>query len=269
MTHWMCTNCGFYVQSSALPDWCPSCEEISTFNDVTCYRPDSDGEKNIDPLVVLYTLKTLKGNPKSAAHCKFTSPSSKAIPLVELLMGRPKDVEEDLDQLSTWAISQIEILRGLSKEQRQQIRSLGQIEYYDTDVSIFTEGTEARKFYLVEGGRVAVESQIARGMRFPISIVYPGQAFGWSALVPPFVYTATVIALSRTRAIAIEQEDLLAMMQEDPSLGFTIMQNVACIVASRHRTLEIQLVGLLQQGNQSHSLKQRSPQAIRLAPYGF
>ena len=114
MTHWMCTNCGFYLQSSALPDWCPSCEEISTFNDVTCYRPDSDGEKNIDPLVVLYTLKTLKGNPKSAAHCKFTSPASRAIPLVELLMGRPKDVEEDLDQLSTWAISQIEILRGLS-----------------------------------------------------------------------------------------------------------------------------------------------------------
>ena len=114
MTHWMCTNCGYYLQSSALPDWCPSCEGISAFNDVTCYGRDCGGEKNIDPLVVRNTLKTLKGNPKSAADCKFTSPASKAIPLVELLMGRPKDVEEDLDQLSTWAISQIEILRGLS-----------------------------------------------------------------------------------------------------------------------------------------------------------
>ena len=108
---------------------------------------------------------------------------------------------------------------------------------------------EARKLYLVEEGRVAVESQVARGMRFPISIVYPGQAFGWSALVPPYVYTATVIALSRTRVIAIEQKALLAMMQADPSLGFTVMQNVACIVGSRLRTLEMQLVGLLQQGH--------------------
>ncbi len=249
MTHWMCTNCGYYLESSPLPSWCPSCEEISAFSDVTCYQRDCGGKKNIDPLAVRNTLKTLKGSPKSAAFSKCTSSSSKAVPLVELLMGRPKDVEEDLDQLSTWALSQIEILKGLSKEQKQQIRSLGQMEHYDTDVPIFTEGTEARKFYLVEGGRVAVESRVARGMRLPISIVYPGQAFGWSALVPPFVYTATVVTLSRTRAIAIERKDLLAMMQADPSLGFTIMENVACIVASRLRTLEMQLAGLLQRGN--------------------
>ena len=141
----------------------------------------------------------------------------------------------------------MEILKGLSKEQRQQIRGLGRFEHYETDAVIFTEGTEARKFYLVEEGRVAVESQVARGMRFPISVVYPGQAFGWSALVPPCVYTATVIALSRTRVIAIEQKALQTLMQSDPSLGFVVMQNVACIVAARLRTLEIGLVGLLQQ----------------------
>ncbi len=151
-----------------------------------------------------------------------------------------------MEQLSFWAISQLEILRGLSKEQRQQIKGRGSMERYRADAIICTEGTEARKFYLVEEGRVAVESQVARGMRFPLSIVYPGQAFGWSALVLPYVYTATVMALSETRVIAIEQKDLLAMMQADPSLGFTIMQNVACIVASRLRTMELALAGLFQ-----------------------
>ena len=248
MAHWMCTACGYYLQAWAPPNPCPSCAQTCAFNDVTCYRSECRGEQNIDPLAVGNTLKALKGSPKPAAQPKPASSSSKAIPLVEILMGRNMDAEEDLDQLSFWAISQVEILRGLSQEQRQLIQSLGRIEHYETDVTIFTEGTEARKFFLVEEGRVAVESQVARGMRFPISIVYPGQAFGWSALVPPYVYTATVIALSRTRVRAIEQKVLFTLMQSDPSLGFTIMQNVACIVASRLRTLELELVGLLQQG---------------------
>ena len=248
MTHWMCTTCGYYLQSSSPPGRCPGCEQICAFNDVTCYRPECGGEHNLDPLMVGGTLRILKGVPKSSGKPEPPLPSSKAIPLVEILTGHNIDAEEDLEQLSFWAISQLEILRGLSKEQRQQLKSLGRIEHYEPDVVIFTEGTEARKFYLVEDGRVAVESQVARGMRFPISIVYPGQAFGWSALVPPYMYTATVMALSKTGVISIDQEALLAMLRADPALGLTIMQNVACIVASRLRTVELALAGLFRQG---------------------
>jgi CRP/FNR family cyclic AMP-dependent transcriptional regulator len=248
MAHWMCTTCGYYLQSSAPPGRCPGCEQICAFNDVTCYRPECGGEQNIDPLVVGNTLRMLKEGTKPAATARSIFPSSKKLPLVEILTGQNLNDKEDLEQLSFWAISQLEILRGLSKEQRQQLKGLGRLESYKPDSLICTEGEEARKFYLVEDGRVAVESQVARGMRFPLSIVYPGQAFGWSALVPPYVYTATVIPLSETRVIAIEQEALLSMMKADPQLGFTIMQNVACIVASRLRTMELALAGLFQQG---------------------
>jgi CRP-like cAMP-binding protein/rubredoxin len=220
MAHWMCTACGYYLQALAPPDGCPSCKQACAFNDVTCYRPECGGEQNIDPLVVGSTLRVLKGGPEPAP--KPTLPSQQAIPLVDLMMG-------------------------LTKEQREQLKSLGRIEHYDPSVAICTEGTEARKLYLVEEGQVAVESQVARGMRFPISIVYPGQAFGWSALVLPYVYTATVMALSKTRVIAIEQQPLLSMMQANPLLGFSIMQNVASIVASRLRSVEITLAGLLKQ----------------------
>jgi len=248
MAHWICTTCGYYLQSPASPGRCPGCEQIGTFNDVTCYRPECGGEHNIDPLAVGSTLRILKGIPRSSGKPEPPLPSSNAIPLVEILTGHNIDDEEDLEKLSFWAISQLEILRGLSKEQRQQLKSLGRIEHYEPDVVICAEGTEARRFYLVEDGRVAIESQVARGLRFPLSIVYPGQAFGWSALVPPYVYTATVQALSETRVISIDREALLGMMSADPALGFTIMQNVACIVASRLRTVELTLAGLFRQG---------------------
>ncbi len=243
MAHWMCIMCGYYLQSLTPPERCPSCKDVSGFNDVTCYRPECGGEQNIDPLIVGSTLRVLKGGPQPVAKPKSTLP-----PLVEILRGTSVD-KEDLADLSFWGIPEVDILRGLTKEQRHQIRNLGRIEYYEPNLVICKEGQKAQKLYLVEEGQVAVESRLVIGLSFPISIIYSGQAFGWSALVPPYVYTATVKALSKTRAIAIEQEALLSMTQANPSLGFILMQNVASIVGSRLRTLEMHLVGLLQQGH--------------------
>ena len=247
MVHWMCTACGYYLRTSTPPNQCPSCGQVCAFNDVTCYRPECGGDQNIDPLTVGNTLKTLKGSPTSEAQPVSHAISAKNIPLIEILMRRNVNDEEDLEQLSFWAISQVGLLRGLSKEQKEQVRSLGRIEQYTTGVTIFTEGEEAKKIYLVEDGRVAVESQVVQGMRLPISILYPGQAFGWSALVSPYLYTATVTTLSKTQVISIEQEGLSALMKSDLSLGFTIMENVASIVASRLRNLEQALTGVFQQ----------------------
>ena len=76
--------------------------------------------------------------------------------------------------------------------------------------------------------------------------VSPGQAFGWSALVVPHQYTATAMSLSQVRVIAIPKEAMLEMMRANPSLGLAIMEKVASIVASRVRSLELALAGLLQ-----------------------
>jgi len=223
MTHWMCTSCGYYLQSDMLPERCPSCRQESPFNDVTCYHPDCGGEHNIDPMLVGSTLKNLRGVPR---------PEAKSKPL----------------PLSTEIILSVEILKGLNDQERQYLKRLGRAEHYESNVAIFNEGAEARTFYLIEEGQVAVESRLSKGMLFPISIVSGGQAFGWSALVPPHLYTATIVTLSQTQVIAIDREVMLHAMQTDTSFGLKIMQNVAGIISSRLRSLELALVGFLQNG---------------------
>jgi CRP-like cAMP-binding protein len=146
----------------------------------------------------------------------------------------------------TESLRQVEILRGLSEPELQKLRSLGYVETFEPKTVIFSEGTDAGKFYLLEEGQVSVESQLLRGMRFPISVVSPGQAFGWSALVAPYQYTATVVALSRIRVLTIGKDAMLNMMRANPVLGLTIMEKVASIVASRLRNLELELMGIFQ-----------------------
>jgi CRP-like cAMP-binding protein len=175
----------------------------------------------VDPLLVGATLGTLTGVKAPPAKPKIAHTPVESIPIAE-------------------------IFSGLNDKQRQKVRNLGRIETYEQNAVICTEDSESRKLYLVEEGQAAVQSELGRGMRIPITIVSEGQAFGWSVLVPPHRLTATVTASSRTRVLAIEREPLLALMKADPALGLTIMQNIASIVASRLRNLELEIVGLVQ-----------------------
>jgi len=221
MTHWMCTTCGYYYQGPAPLDKCPGCNLVCAFNDVTCYRPDCGGESNVDPLLVGATLGTLAGLRAPQAKPRISHTPVESVPIAE-------------------------IMSGLSDKQREKMRNLGRIETYEKNAVICNEGDESRKLYLVEEGQVAVQSELGRGMRIPITIVSEGQAFGWSVLVPPHKLTATVTASSKTKVLAIEREPLLSLMKADPSLGLTIMQNIASIIGSRLRNLELEMVGLVQ-----------------------
>ncbi len=108
------------------------------------------------------------------------------------------------------------------------------------------QGAEARKLYLIEWGQVAVQYEPPGGASIPITVISSGGAFGWSALVRPYVLTATVVALSRTRVLVIERDALLAAMRTDPKMGMAVMEDVAIIAASRLRSLELDMIGLIQ-----------------------
>lgn len=219
MSHWMCTICGYYLQGPAAPERCPSCSRACIFHDITCRQPECGGELNIDPSLVGKTLSILKGAPGP--------PTKAALAAAE-------------------SLHQIDLLRGLKEEERRKLEDLGTIGRYEPNIVIFSEGTEAEYFYLLEEGRVSIESRLSRGLRFPIMAVSPGQAFGWSALVVPHQYTATALSLTPIRVNRIPKEAMLAMMRANSALGLVIMEKVASIIASRVRSLELALSGLLQ-----------------------
>jgi rubredoxin len=49
MTQWQCSNCGYTFRAESPPDRCPSCNQVCSFKDVSCYIPDCGGQQNIDP----------------------------------------------------------------------------------------------------------------------------------------------------------------------------------------------------------------------------
>ena len=152
--------------------------------------------------------------------------------------------------ISMEIFTQGQIMSGLTDQHKSRITGLGHPESYKTGDVICTAGTESSKFYFVEEGEVVVEIEYGKGMFIPISIVAPGQVFGWSALIPPYRHTANCVALSKARIIAVERNALLALIRNEPALGVIFMQNLAGVIASRLTNLELELLQVLR-GSQS------------------
>ena len=217
MAHWMCSNCGYYLEGSTPPDRCPGCQQSCTFNNVTSYGPDA-GEGNVD-------LRVAGHAAKNAAV-----PQSR-----ERSGGVPPALE---------AISPVYVFGNLTEEQRERVKSLEHVEVYEADSVIGRQGAEARKFWLVDEGQVSVQYELPNGKPIQIAVVSSGGSFGWSAVIRPHQLSATLIALSRTRLRAIEGDALLRLMREDTKIGLLITQDIAEVIGSRLRNLEAKMIGL-------------------------
>jgi CRP/FNR family cyclic AMP-dependent transcriptional regulator len=218
MTHWMCTNCGYFITGAAPPNRCPSCNLPCQFNNVTCYRPECGGEDNIDPLLVGATLR-LGGRPA-------------AVPAANL---EPKFE----------GVAKVHIFSGLTREQEERILTLGKTENYQPGTVITRQGEPSQKLYIVQEGKVAINRAIAFQKQLPITSVGPGEVFGWSSLVPPRILTASATATEKTTALAIDAEQLERYFRWEPQVGLIVMRNVAALVASRLKTVEMEIAGYI------------------------
>jgi len=218
MAHWMCSNCGYYSEWTSPPDRCPACKESCTFSNVTSYGPHV-AEGHLDLRVAGYATKN------SAA--------------VQSRRDGPADVRP-----ASEVIHPVYLFGNLTEQQQERVRTLERIEMYDADAIIARQGTKAHKFWQVDEGQVGVRHELPNGKHIQIAVVSPGGGVGWSAVIRPHQFSATLIALSKTRLRAIEGEALLRLMREDTRIGLSVMQDIAEVIGSRLRNLEAKMVGL-------------------------
>lgn len=101
-------------------------------------------------------------------------------------------------------------------------------------------------YLLVEGGVehsyvVVDHDDPALRKEFFIGEINPGEIFGFSALIEPYVYSATCRASAPSRLIKIEAAGLRAVCEVDTHLAYALMRQVAKAVMSRLTDTRVQL----------------------------
>jgi len=122
-----------------------------------------------------------------------------------------------------------------------------EVEFQPNDI-IFREGDPANCLYLIQSGKVVLESRTGPNKRVPIQELQSGDALGWSWLFPPFAWHFQARALTPVRMIACDGGHLLVTCEENPDFGYALMRRAAQVVIQRmqaaRKTLSTLGIGL-------------------------
>ncbi len=145
---------------------------------------------------------------------------------------------------------------GLNPDQVKVLAQAAEEESVEDGHFFFHEGDELPCFCIVLEGALAVVAELPdraveqtlsgqltgnlKTKDVVISTVGPGEAFGWSSLVPPHTATASVKATTPACVLHFDAEALREAFDDDCEFGYLMMQKVAQVVRDRLHDTRIQ-----------------------------
>lgn len=135
-------------------------------------------------------------------------------------------------------------LKNLSSDQLDLMADSAMPVEFATGQMIFREGDLANRFYLIQSGKVALETARKEAATKLIQIIGAGDVLGWSWLFPPYYWHFDARAIEPTKAIFFYGTRLREKCEEDHDLGYQLMKLVAGIAINRLQATRQQLLGL-------------------------
>lgn len=133
-----------------------------------------------------------------------------------------------------------DVFAGLDEADLLAIAELCSEERFDEGQALLVEGEVAEKLFVIERGRVALETRVQLGRHSTprhatIDYILPGQAAGFSALVEPQIYSTSAICVEPTRVIMIDGQELRQYLEGHPEAGYKIMATLSSMIGHRYR----------------------------------
>ncbi|WP_171116036.1 MULTISPECIES: cyclic nucleotide-binding domain-containing protein [Streptomyces] len=125
------------------------------------------------------------------------------------------------------------LLPALPPPQRERLMTLAREVSFPEDSRIFEAGGTADRFWVIRSGAVSLDQQVTSVQRVTVASLGAGDLLGWSWLFPPHQWDFGAEAFSPVRAYEFEAGPVLALCEQDPQLGMSLVRIVAEILAYR------------------------------------
>ncbi len=129
------------------------------------------------------------------------------------------------------------IFEGLTPEETDMIAQRCQIITVRQGEKVFEAGKDAHSLFLVCSGLIELRFKLMyfNGLvELPFESIGAGKECGWSAMVPPYIYSLTACATEDSELFQIKQTDLQDLCETNARLGYVVMKNIAQIVVERY-----------------------------------
>jgi CRP-like cAMP-binding protein len=109
---------------------------------------------------------------------------------------------------------------------------------------ILREGDQADRFFLIETGKVVLESGKDHGQPVVVDTIGAGDLLGWSWMFPPYTWQFTARAVAPTRAIFFAGSVLREYCERDHSLGYALLKRMNAVMTRRMQNARRKMLGV-------------------------
>jgi CRP-like cAMP-binding protein len=139
-------------------------------------------------------------------------------------------------------ITESPVFAGLDAEQLALVAGCGRNVVFEPGDRIFREGDAADTFFLVRSGIVALDTYVPNRGALTVDTVGPGEIAGWSWLVEPYKWHFTGRAVEQVRAVQFDGACLRGKCDEDPLLGYDLLNRFVHVLVERLQATRFQLM---------------------------
>jgi CRP-like cAMP-binding protein len=135
-------------------------------------------------------------------------------------------------------------LAGMNRAQLAALTDCAMTTHFKKGQTILREGEFANRFYLIESGKVALESGADSGEPVAIETIGSGDLLGWSWMFPPYTWQFTAQSIEPTTAIFFYGTILREHCENDHSLGYQLLKRMSAVMVKRLQAARRQMLVL-------------------------
>jgi CRP-like cAMP-binding protein len=141
-------------------------------------------------------------------------------------------------------LSEHPFFEGMDRDALALIEGCTYLKHVRPDQFLFSEGDSADEFFLLRSGHVVLECHAPGRAAYVLDSVSAGGALGWSWLVPPYRWFCDGRATEEVSALVVDGRCLRGKCDENPVLGYALLQRVAQVMFQRLQSARVRLQDL-------------------------
>jgi CRP/FNR family cyclic AMP-dependent transcriptional regulator len=139
-------------------------------------------------------------------------------------------------------------LVGMNRKQLALLTDCAIPAHFKADQTILREGEIANRFYIIESGKVALESGAGFGKPVGIETIGAGDLLGWSWMFSPYMWQFTARAIEPTNAIFFYGTILREYCEKDHSLGYELLKRMSVVMTKRLQAARTKMLAIYVHG---------------------
>ena len=136
------------------------------------------------------------------------------------------------------------LFAGLDSKTTDLLAGCAKNEHFADGACLFKAEGPADTFYLLRAGDVALDLCMPGRGRLTVDTIHPGHVVGASWILPPYRWWYDARAVGTVRATGIDAKCLRGKCDDDPGMGYQVMQRFLPVIAARLQSTRLRMADL-------------------------